>query len=114
MDPSVTSLKRAGTFIRYRDLQYLYHEYFRVPSRSPDVEPSRDAASRAGRSFPRHLQGQRKSATLPHHPLFPSTEELNNLKELDSVCGCKDWSRKAVKTVKRKSHSKPNQASFLK
>lgn len=45
MDPSVTSLKRPGAFIRYGALQYLYHEYFRAPSRSPDVERSRRAAS---------------------------------------------------------------------
>lgn len=57
MDPSVTSLKRAGTFIRYGALQYLYHEYFRVPSRSPDVEHSRCAASAAARTFPFSLTG---------------------------------------------------------
>lgn len=37
MDPSVTSLIKTSTFIRHRALQYLYHEYFRVPGRSPDT-----------------------------------------------------------------------------
>lgn len=44
MDPSVTSLIKTGAFIRHRALQYLYHEYFRIPSRSPDRECSRSAA----------------------------------------------------------------------
>lgn len=44
MDPSVTSLIKTGAFIRHRALQYLYHEYFRIPSRSPDRERSRSAA----------------------------------------------------------------------
>lgn len=75
MDPSVTSLKRPGTFIRYGALQYLYHEYFRAPSRSPDVERSRRAANTGARTFPLHLQGQRKNAALLHHLLFQSTEK---------------------------------------
>lgn len=41
MDPSVTSLKRPGPFIRYGALQYLYHEYLRAASRRPDVERGR-------------------------------------------------------------------------
>lgn len=57
MDPSVTSLKRAGTFIRYGALQYLYHEYFRVPSRSPDVGRSRYAVNAVARTFPFSLTG---------------------------------------------------------
>lgn len=57
MDPSVTSLKRAGTFIRYGALQYLYHEYFRVPSRSPDVGRSRYAPNAVARTFPFSLTG---------------------------------------------------------
>lgn len=57
MDPSVTSLKRAGTFIRYGALQYLYHEYFRVPSRSPDVGRRRYPANAVARTFPFSLTG---------------------------------------------------------
>lgn len=36
MDPSVTSLIKTRAFIRRGALQYLYHEYFRVPGRNPD------------------------------------------------------------------------------
>lgn len=81
MDPSLASLKRPATFIRYRALQYLYHEYFRAPSRSPGVERSHHAASAVAR--------QRKSAALLHHPFLQSTEKWKLTKNLILHVGAK-------------------------
>lgn len=70
MDPSVTSLIKTSAFIRRIALQYLYHEYFRVPSRSPDMERCLSAEKTESQLSLSTPDTRRKIVKVLHHTFF--------------------------------------------
>lgn len=70
MDPSVTSLIKTSAFIRRIALQYLYHEYFRVPGRSPDMERCLSAEKTESQLSLSTPDTRRKIVKVLHHTFF--------------------------------------------
>lgn len=86
MDPLVTSLIKTSAFIRRRALQYLYHEYFRVPGRSPDTELLQ---RRQSRSFFFNSDGQRKRVKVLHHTFLFQCRAWKSEKSLRITSECR-------------------------